>query len=188
MTASSATLLGRVLPATRPLPAILAVLGGAALIALATRVQVPMWPVPMTLQTLAVMAVAMAFGARLGVAAVATYLAQGAAGLPVFASGGGFAHLAGPTAGYLWGFLAAALIVGHLADRGLGRHPAAAFALALLGSAVVFFAGWAWLAMLIGGGPAFDAGVLPFVVGDVVKAALAAAVLPLAWNLLARLG
>jgi len=188
MTASSATLLGRVLPATRPLPAILAVLGGAALIALATRVQVPMWPVPMTLQTLAVMAVAMTFGARLGTGAVAAYLAQGAMGLPVFAAGGGLAHFAGPTAGYLWGFLAAALIVGHLADRGLTRHPAAAFALALIGSAVASLAGWAWLALLIGAEAAFTAGVLPFLAGDVVKAALAAALLPVAWRLLARLG
>lgn len=188
MIASSATLLGRVLPVTRPLAAALAVLGGAALIALATRVQVPMWPVPMTLQTLAVITVAMAFGARLGAGAVAAYLAQGAAGLPVFAAGGGIAHLAGPTAGYLWGFLAAALVVGHLADRGLSRNPVSTFALALAGSAVVLLCGWAWLATLIGRDAAFGAGVLPFLAGDAVKAALAAAVLPLAWRVLARLG
>ena len=188
MTPSSATLLGRVLPGTRPLPAVLAVLVGAALIALATRVQVPMWPVPMTLQTLAVMAVAMAFGARLGAGAVAAYLAQGAAGLPVFASGGGIAQFAGPTAGYLWGFLAAALVVGALADRGLTRHPVAAFALALAGSAIVALCGWAWLATQIGPDAAFTAGVLPFLAGDAVKAALAAALLPVAWRLLARLG
>jgi len=189
MTNASATLLGNIAPsAPRSLRAVLAVLGGAAVIALSARVQVPMWPVPMTMQTFAVILIAMAFGARMGVASVAVYLAQGAAGLPVFAAGGGIAYLAGPTAGYLWGFLLVAAVVGWLADRGMTRHFAGALALALLGSALVYGVGASWLASFIGAEAAFRAGVLPFLPGDVVKSVLAALLLPAAWKLLARFG
>ena len=188
MTNASATLLGTIAPAApRALRATLAVLGGAALIALAARVQVPMWPVPMTMQTFAVILIAMAFGARMGVGAVAMYLAQGAAGLPVFAAGGGIAYLMGPTAGYLWGFVLVAAVVGWLADRGLTRHFAGALGLALLGSALIYLAGASWLATFVGAEAALTAGVLPFLPGDLVKSLLAAMLLPAAWTLLARL-
>jgi biotin transport system substrate-specific component len=165
---------------------VFAILGGALLIALATRVQVPMWPVPMTLQTLAVLLVAMTCGARLAVGAVLAYLAQGAMGLPVFAAGGGLAPLVGPTAGYLWGFVLVAWVVGSLADRGLARGFAGAFGLALLGSALVYVVGASWLAGLIGAQAAWTAGVLPFLAGDLVKSALAALLVPMGWRLLAR--
>jgi len=189
MTNASATLLGNIAPAApRALRAVLAVLGGAAVIALAARIQVPMWPVPMTMQTFAVILIAMAFGARMGVGAVAMYLAQGAAGLPVFAAGGGIAYLVGPTAGYLWGFLLVAAVVGWLADRGLTRHFAGALGLALLGSVLVYATGAGWLATFAGFEAALASGVLPFLPGDVVKSVLAALLLPAAWKLLARIG
>jgi len=188
MTQVSSTLLTSLAPAVpRPVRAVLAVLAGSALIALATRIQVPMWPVPMTMQTFAVLLIAMAFGMRLGVAAVAAYLAQGAAGLPVFAAGGGVAYLAGPTAGYLWGFLLVAAVVGWLADRGLTRRFAGSLMLALLGSALVYAVGAAWLASFVGPETAFRAGILPFLPGDLAKSALLALILPAAWSVLARL-
>lgn len=171
----------------RPLRAALTVLAGSALIVLATRIQLPMWPVPMTMQTFAVLLIAMALGMRMGVASVAAYLAQGAAGLPVFAAGGGVAYLVGPTAGYLWGFLLVAAVVGWLADRGLTRHHVGALMLALLGSTLVYVVGAGWLAGFVGAEAAFRAGVLPFLPGDLVKSMLLALVLPGAWKLLARL-
>lgn len=101
-------------------PVLFAVLGTLLLIASA-RVQVPFWPVPMTMQTFVVLIIGATCGARLGAATVALYLAQGAVGLPVFAGGGGLAYMAGPTGGYLVGFLVAAVVVGWLAERGLDR-------------------------------------------------------------------
>jgi len=148
-------------------------LAGSALIALAARAQVPMWPVPMTLQTLAVLVLALGCGARIAGGSVALYMAEGAAGLPVFASGGGLAYFAGPTAGYLFGCLAAALAVGALADRGWAKHPAGGIAAALLGAAIVYLLGWAWLALHVGAAPALAGGVLPFLPGDAVKSVIA---------------
>src|SRR5690606_1214363 len=91
---------------------------GTLVIALAAKVNVPVWPVPVTLQGLAIAALAAAFGARIGVATVALYLLEGAFGLPVFATGGGLAYLVGPTGGFLLGFLLMAGIIGYAADRG----------------------------------------------------------------------
>lgn len=170
----------------RPLRAVLAVVGGAALITLATRIQVPMWPVPMTMQSFAVLLVAMTLGLRLGAGAVALYLVQGAAGLPVFAAGGGIAYLMGPTAGYLWGFLAAAVVAGALADRGMTRHMAGALLIAMIGMVLIHALGAAWLAGLVGWEKALLGGVYPFVLGDVIKSVLLALVLPSAWRILAR--
>lgn len=148
-------------------------LAGSLLVALAARVQVPMWPVPMTLQSLAVLAIALGCGARIAGATLALYMLEGAAGLPVFASGGGLAYFAGPTAGYLFGFFAAAVVAGGLADRGWARTPAGGIAAALIGAALVHLLGAAWLAAHIGVGKAIAAGVLPFLLGDAVKSALA---------------
>lgn len=90
---------------------------GSLLLAISAKIQVPFYPVPMTMQTFAVLVIGMAYGWRLGGATVLLYLAEGAAGMPVFASGAGLAYLAGPTGGYLVGFLASAVLVGFLADR-----------------------------------------------------------------------
>ena len=138
----------------------------SALIALSAHVKVPFWPVPMTLQTMAVMGIAGLFGAQLGVAAMLAYLVEGAFGLPVFASGVGVQVLAGPTAGYLVGMIAAAWIVGSA--RG-GWMRAAAI---LVGTAVIYAFGVAWLSTMIGVQKAFTAGMLPFLLGDAVKGGL----------------
>jgi biotin transport system substrate-specific component len=100
---------------------LLAVLG-ALLLTVAAYIKVPFWPVPLTMQTFVVLVVGAAYGARLGAATVTLYLAEGAAGLPVFAGGGGLAYMAGPTGGYLVGFLAAAAVIGWLAERGFDRR------------------------------------------------------------------
>jgi biotin transport system substrate-specific component len=164
---------------------VLALLGAAAL-TIGAKVQVPMYPVPMTLQTYVVMVIAMAYGWKLGAATVGLYLLQGAIGLPVFASGGGLAYMAGPTGGYLAGFLVATLAMGWLAERGWDRKLWLSIPAMALGTVVFFALGVAWLSALIGVEQAIAAGLLPFVPGAVVKLALAAATLPAAWYLVNR--
>ncbi len=171
---------------------------GTALIAISARIQVPMWPVPMTMQTFAVLVIGMAYGSRLGFATVMLYLAEGAVGLPVFAGGGGLHYFAGTTTGYLAGFAIAAFVVGYLAERGWDRDPVRTIAANALGTAVIFVLGGIWLAgflMVAKGMPLADGaatslakGVTPFLIGAAVKIALAAAVLPLAWKLVGRKG
>jgi len=165
------------------LRAALLVLTGTIFIALSARVQVPMWPVPMTMQTFAVLLIGMTFGARLAGITLLTYIAQGALGLPVFASGVGMASLMGPTAGYIMGFGVAAVVTGYLADRGGATGYLRSFATALLGGAIIYALGTVWLAQFIGVERAFTLGVIPFVPGDVVKCALVALALPSACKL-----
>lgn len=146
---------------------------GSALLAASAQVSLPMWPVPATLQTLAVLLLGALGGSRLGAASVALYILEGAMGLPVFANGtGGLAVLAGPTAGYLAGFLAAAWLAG-LAGRGLPRQAAVLTATHLL----LFVPGVAWLAGFVGWEKALVAGFAVFIPGTVVKTALAVALL-----------
>jgi len=165
--------------------AILVVLGSLLLWASA-KAQVPMWPVPMTMQSFVVLVIGMGYGSRLGAATVGFYLAQGALGLPVFAGtpekGIGFAYMMGPTGGYLLGFLLAAAVVGWLAERGWDRNLPSAVSAMVLGTILLFVPGVAWLAVLIGFSKAVAAGLTPFIVGSIVKLGLAAAVMPLAWR------
>jgi len=169
---------------------VLLVLAGTALLTLSAKVQVPFYPVPMTMQTFVVLIVGMAFGWRLGAATVLLYLAEGALGLPVFAGtpakGIGLAYMAGPTGGYLLGFAVAAAAVGYLGQRGWHRSLLATLAAMVIGTALIHLFGYVWLAQLIGLEKAFQFGVLPFLWGDVFKIALAAAVLPACWKFLAR--
>jgi len=170
----------------------LVVVGFSLLTALAAQVVVPLpfTPVPLTGQTFAVLLTGALLGPRLGALAMLAYLAEGAAGLPFFRGGaGGVGHLSGATAGYLFAFPAAAYVTGYLAERGWDRRFLTAAAAMALGSLVVLACGWAWLALTLGSGAqAFRLGVAPFLPGDVVKIALAAAVLPSGWALLRRLG
>jgi biotin transport system substrate-specific component len=162
--------------------------GGALALALSAKVQVPSYPVPMTLQTLVVLALGAAYGARLGVATVALYLAEGFLGLPVFAAAlAGPAYMAGPTGGYLAGFLAAAALVGILAERGWDRSWPFLLAAMALGHAVIFALGFAWLAVLVGPGKAFVLGVAPFAAATVVKTLLACVLVGLARGAAERL-
>lgn len=177
------TLSHALLPTRSLLIRTLMVLGGSFAIALGAQVSVPMIPVPMTLQTLAILIVGLTYGARMGALTVAAYLAEGAAGLPVFAGGASGAALIGPTAGFLFGFVAVAFIAGLAADRGVkGFVPTALVALAV--SAALYVPGVAWLAAFIGVEKAVAAGMLPFIAGDAVKSVIAALVVTGAWSAL----
>ncbi len=181
-------------PRTRPLARLYdlaAVVGGSLLVALAAQIALPLpfSPVPVTAQTLAVLLVGVVLGARRGAAALLLYLAQGALGLPVFAAGGaGLPHLLGPTGGYLVGFVLAAALMGNLATRGWDRHPLHTAIAMLLGNAVIYAVGLPWLALFVGPDRALPLGLYPFVVGDLIKLALATVLLPAAWRLLGREG
>ncbi|WP_343081994.1 biotin transporter BioY [Ostreiculturibacter nitratireducens] len=175
------TLSHALLPSQSLVTRILMVVGGSFLIALSAQIKVPMIPVPMTLQTLAILFVGLTFGARMGALTVAAYLAEGAAGLPVFAGGATGAALVGPTAGFLFGFVAMAYLAGLAADRGVkGLVPTLLVALAV--SALLYMPGVYWLATFIGFEKAVVAGMMPFLVGDAVKAAIAALVVTGGWS------
>jgi biotin transport system substrate-specific component len=156
-------------------PLVLALTG---VLALSAHTQVPFWPVPMTLQPFAVLVIAGLAGPRIAVAAFAAYLVEGALGLPVFAGtpahGIGPTYIAGPTGGYLAGMLAASALVGRLVRRAAGRPAGVAGAMAV-GVVVIYTAGAAWLATFVGVPKALTLGVVPFLAGDAVKAALATA-------------
>jgi len=152
-------------------------------------IQLPWTPVPVTAQTFMVLLAGAALGPRRAALAMSLYLAEGAAGLPVFAGGTAGAHLLfGPSGGYLLAFPFAALVAGLLAQRGWDRHALGTFAAMLLGSAVVLALGAAQLARFVPMGAVLAAGVTPFVWGDVLKSALAAGLLPVAWKLVGTPG
>ena len=165
--------------------------GGSIALWISAKVQVPFYPVPMTMQTFMVLVIAMAFGWRLGAATVLLYLAEGAAGLPVFAGtperGIGIAYMMGPTGGYLAGFLAAAALAGWLGERGWDRNAVTTLLAMVIGTAVIFLFGALWLGAVIGWDkPVLELGVTPFLPGAAFKIALAAAVLPLVWRHVSR--
>ena len=155
---------------------------GTLVLALSSYVEVPMVPVPVTLQTLAVTLVGALYGWRLGAITIVAWLAQGAMGLPVLAGGAaGAHHFVGPTAGYLFAFPLAGALTGWLVERGWNGHRVGlAFAAMLLGNAACLVLGAAWLAVMIGVEPAITGGVLPFIVGGVLKSAVGAVILRLA--------
>ncbi|TQV80953.1 biotin transporter BioY [Denitrobaculum tricleocarpae] len=171
--------------------AVLLVFAGSVLLTIAAKVQIPFYPVPMTMQTFAVLALGMALGWRLGAASVLFYLAQGAAGLPVFSGtpekGIGLLYMAGPTGGYLLGFVLAAALLGWLAERGWDRRVLTTALAMLIGNVVIYVPGVLYLGVLFGWDkPIVEWGLTPFLLGDLAKLALAAAVLPAAWQLLKR--
>jgi len=174
------------------------VLAGSAFIAVAAQISVPMFPVPMTLQTLAILMVGFAYGSRLGAVTLLAYLAEGAMGLPVFANALNGVAFAGPTAGFLLGFVAMAWAAGFAAERGLARGLVGTALSALLISAALYIPGLAWPALLAGGfgleagWVAQDAGfymtwfVVPFLLGDAVKAVIVALLVTAGWTALSR--
>ncbi|TQV70640.1 biotin transporter BioY [Denitrobaculum tricleocarpae] len=172
---------------------IIIVAAASLLITLSAKVSIPFYPVPMTMQTFVVIGLGLALGPRLGLAAVAFYLAQGALGLPVFTGtpekGIGWAYMMGPTGGYLLGFLIAVYVSGMLAERGWDRNIFTAFAVAVIGTAILMLPGVLWLGVLFGWDkPILEWGLYPFILGGFAKAALAAAVFPAAWRFLKARG
>jgi len=157
-------------------------IAGSLLLAVSAHVKVPFWPVPMTMQTFVVLMIGATYGRNLAVATVAAYLIEGAIGLPFFAASGGVAILVGPTAGYLFGFLVAAGLVGQLANRGMGRTVPTAVLIFIAGDAAIFLCGVGWLSTIIGIDKAVAGGLAPFMLAEAVKIALACALLPMAWK------
>lgn len=162
------------------------VASGVALLVLSSKLQVPFWPVPMTLQTTVLLLIGASYGARMAGATLLSYLAAGAVGLPVFASGAGLAYMAGPTGGYLAGFFMAALIMGWLSDKGHGRSIVGAIGLMIVGQALIFGFGVAWLSALFGVGKVVAGGLMPFIPAEALKTALAAALLCAGWSSVAK--
>lgn len=159
------------------------VLAGSALLAISAQIKIPLYPVPVTGQTLVVLLIGMAYGSRLGAATLIAYLVEGGMGLPVFAGGGaGWATLAGPTGGYLIGFLVAAFVLGLLAERGMGRGPISTGLAMLVGTALIYVFGVTHLSGFIGFEKAIAAGLMPFLYGDTLKLIVAAGLMPLAWR------
>lgn len=157
-----------------------AVLLASIVLTVSAKLKVPFYPVPMTMQPLAVIGIGLLLGSRLGIAAVLAYLAQGAAGLPVFTGtpekGLGVAYMMGPTGGFLLGFLIAVAVVGYAADRGWTRSIVGALAVAVAGVGLIYAPGVAYLSSLIGFEKAMTFGVMPFWLKDLVAAAIAALV------------
>lgn len=187
MTTLAPTLSTRYFPRTAAwMRDLLLVLSGALLVALLAQVRIPLpfTPVPLTGQTFAVLLVGATLGAKRGAGSMTLYTALGALGLPVFAGGAaGLAYLAGPTLGYLVGFIVAAFVIGKLAERGLERTLRTSLLPFFIGTLVIYAFGAGWLAILFGVEKALALGVLPFIVGDVIKLVLAALALPTAWKL-----
>ena len=158
-----------------------AIVLGTLFLAVSSYIEVPMVPVPVTMQTFAVTLIGALYGWRLGAITIAAWLVEGAAGFPVLAGGAaGAAHFVGPTGGYLFAFPVTGALVGWLAERGWnGKRPVLAFVSMLLGNALCLLLGAAWLAVVIGVEPAFVHGVAPFIVGGLLKSALGAALLAL---------
>jgi biotin transport system substrate-specific component len=176
-------LVDRVFPRTVALDIVL-VVAGAALTALLAQVAVPLYPVPITGQTLAVLLVGASLGAARGALSLALYAVLGIVGLPVFSDfAGGPEVILGPTGGYILGFIASAALVGWLSERAWERQVLKALATFAAGTLVVFAVGLPWLAISLGLDlmQTLSAGLFPFLIGGAIKAVIAAGLLPLAW-------
>ena len=163
---------------------------GSGLLVLSAKIRVPLGPVPITLQSLVVVMLGAAYGWRLATLTVLLYLAEGLAGLPVFANTPplvpGPLYFAGPTGGFLLGFVAAAFATGYLAERGWDRTAPGLLAAMAIGHAVLFIPGLAWLGVLVGPAKAWAVGVEPFLLATLIKTALAAALMHAAWSRVRR--
>jgi len=165
------------------------VVGGVAFLALLAQLRLQLGPVPITGQTLGVLLLGAAYGSRLGTLTSGAYLLLGAAGLPLFTGAqGGAAYLLGPTGGYLVGFVAAAWLLGTLAERGWDRSLGSTALAMLMASLVVYACGLAWLHVALGGTwlHTVQVGLVPFLLGDLIKLGVATALLPAAWRVTPR--
>ncbi|HSM01214.1 MAG TPA: biotin transporter BioY [Acidimicrobiia bacterium] len=188
MTTAPATLVSRILPRTRAVTLTL-VVGFALLTALLAQIAIPLWftPVPITGQTFSVLLAGAVLGWRAGAASMSLYWLLGAIGLPFYAEArGGWETATGATGGYLVGFVVAAALIGYLAEHRQDRSVTTAIPAFLAGSVIIYIFGLTWLAhsLDVGTARAMELGLAPFVVGDLVKVALAGVALPVAWRLL----
>ena len=167
------------------------VIFGIAVLALAAKIKIPMWPVPVTMGTFAVLTLGAAYGARLGLVTILGYMLVGALGFDVFAGSSAEAHgltyMMGGTGGYLVGYVLATVALGLLARAGWDRSAGKMAGAMLLGNVIIYVPGLVWLGMLYGWDqPILEWGLTPFLLGDVLKLALAALILPAAWKLVGR--
>ena len=185
--AARLTFMDVALPGTGILWDAVLVVGFACLTAAFAQISFWIGPVPVTGQTFAVLLAGALLGSRRGALSQLSYLAIGATGIPYwFALGGapGIARLIGPSGGYLIGFVAAAFLVGWLAERGWDRRVWTAVPAMIGGSVVIYIFGLSWLAHFVPGSAVLQAGLYPFIIGDVIKVVAAALVLPSGWLLL----
>ena len=179
------------IPRTSALTNVTLVVGGTAFMSIMAQVAIPVpgSPVPITGQTLGVLLIGTTYGASLGFATIATYVALGLLGAPILAQGAhGLAKLAGPTGGYLVGMVLAALVVGALANRKWDVHLRTSFGQMLLGELLIFAPGLIWLKIYTGSSWTWTvaAGLTPFVVGEIIKIGIAGFALPSTWALVRR--
>jgi len=158
------------------------VLIGTVLLAISAKVQVPFWPVPMTMQTFVVFLIGMTYSVRLSFLTLLAYLIEGAIGIPVFAAGGGIMYLMGPTAGYLYGMLIAVIVISYFANHGYGSSYIKSALALILGSFFIFAIGILYLGSIIGYSKALQAGLIPFIPSEIFKIALAVAIIPTIQN------
>ncbi|MHB8084804.1 MAG: biotin transporter BioY [Dehalococcoidia bacterium] len=186
----TATLIDAVIPGSGILRDVALIAGFACITAICAQVSFWIGPVPVTGQTLGVIMAGALLGSRRGALSQLSYLVIGATGLPFwFALGGpvGIARLIGPTAGYLYGFVAAAFIIGWLMENGWGRKVYKIIPAMLLGEISLYACGLAWLAAFVPSGSLLQSGLYPFIIGDLVKIALATAALPAGWAVIERI-
>ena len=157
---------------------LLLIIFGTLLLTISAKVQVPFWPVPMTMQTFVVFLIRSTYGVRLSFLTLAAYLIEGAMGLPVFAAGGGIIYLTGPTAGYLYGMTIAAAVISYFANMGYSSSYIKSFISIIIGSIIIFALGVLYLGSIIGYSKAIQAGLLPFIPSELFKIALAVLLIP----------
>ena len=156
---------------------------GSLLLIASAKIKVPLYPVPMTLQPMAVLMIAMLFGRKLATLTVGLYIFKGIIGLPVFAFGGGLMYLMGPTGGFILGFFLSAFLVGYLADSGWGKKVSLSIISMLIGMVVIYSLGIFQLALLKGFNFALLKGFYPFLLGDFYKLLLAGIITPYIWKI-----
>ena len=156
---------------------------GSILLAASSKIQIPLTPVPVTLQTLVLLVMSMLLGWRSALGATTLYLFQGAIGLPVFAHGAGLVYLFGPTGGYLFGFILASFIVGFLAERGWDKSVVLTFISLSIGTIAIYFFGVLWLAYLKDLNTAIVFGLLPFITPDLLKICLGTCIVSAGWEI-----
>ncbi len=158
------------------------VIFGTLLLAVSSKVQVPFWPVPMTMQTFIVFIIGMTYGWKLSFVTLVVYLIEGALGLPVFAKGGGLLYLMGPTAGYLYGMTVAAGVIGYFAEKGYSNSYLKSLLPLVIGTIIIFLFGVFYLGSIIGYNKALVVGLYPFIPSEFFKIALAVFLVPTIWK------